>query len=203
MALSIRLSDLELLDAVRDFALDHAHPDVARFHDAMRDWGDDWCAVEASYLPAVDYLDAAIADAEPPARELLSLFARHRHALRWEQSYRREDGLVPQAMLDGYGFAEIIGMRGPFVSERIRAGIGLWGPGIDYPVHHHQAEEVYVPLAGAAEFVLGDDEPRVRQGGDVVYVPSQLPHGFRTGDRCLAVYYLWQAGDLRQRSTFE
>jgi len=203
MAVSIRLSDLELLDAVRDFALGHAHPDVARFHDSMRNWGDDWRAVDTSYLPAADYLDTAIADAEPPARDLLSLFARHRHALRWEQSYRREDGLVPQAMLDGYGFAEIIGKRGPFVSERIRAGIGLWGPGIEYPVHYHQAEEIYIALAGSAEFVLEDRAPQTRRGGDVVYVEPELPHGFRTTDRCLAVYYLWQAGDLRQTSTFE
>lgn len=203
MVVSVQLSDLELLDAVRDFALDHPHPDVTRFHDAMRNWGDDWRAVEASYLPAADYLDAAIAEAEPSAQRLLSPFSSHRYALRWEQSYRREDGLVPQAMLDGYGFAEVIGKRGPFVSERIRAGIGIWGPGIDYPLHHHQAEEIYIPLAGSAEFVLGDGEPQTRRGGDVVYVETELPHGFRTTDRCLVVYYLWQAGDLRQTSTFE
>ena len=202
MAVSIRLSDLELLDAVRDFALGHAHPDVVRFHDSLRLWGDDWRAIEASYLPAADFLDAAIDDAEPPARELLTLFARHRYALHWEQSYRREDRLVPQAMLDGYGFAEIIGNRGPFVSERIRAGIGIWGPNIDYPLHHHRAEEIYLPLAGSAEFKLGDSPAQTRGHGDVIYVEAELPHGFRSGARGLVVYYLWQAGDLRQTSTF-
>lgn len=203
MAVSVRFSDLELLDAVRDFALGHAHPDVARFHEAMRDWGEDWRAVDASYLPAAAYLDTALAGAEGRARELLSRFDRHRHVLRWEQSYRREDGLVPQAMLDGYGFAEIIGQRGPFISERIRAGIGIWGPAIDYPRHRHRAEEVYILLAGSAEFVLGDRAPETRLAGDAVYIEPDSPHGFRTTDRCLAVYYLWQAGDLRQASTFE
>jgi mannose-6-phosphate isomerase-like protein (cupin superfamily) len=202
MDLSVRLSDLELLEAVRAFALQNSHPDVARFHDSMRNWGDDWCAVTANYLPAADFLDAALEDAPRATRQLLSLFAQHRHELRWEQSYRREDGLVPGAMLDGYGFAEIIGKRGPFVSERIRAGIGIWGPGIDYPVHYHRAEEIYIPLSGAAEFTLGDDKPVTRGAGDVVYVEPGLRHGFRTTDRCLAVYYLWQAGDLRQTSTF-
>lgn len=200
--MSVRLSDLELLDAVRDFALQNPHPEVTRFHESMRDWGDDWLAVEPAWLPAADFLEPAIAEAGPATRALLTLFAHHRQALRWEQSYRREDRLVPQAMLDGYGFAEIIGKRGPFVSERIRAGIGIWGPAIDYPVHHHQAEEIYIPLSGTAEFRLGDRAPVTRRTGDVIYVESELPHGFRTTDRCLAVYYLWQAGDLRQTSTF-
>lgn len=202
MDLSVNLSDLELLEAVRDFALQNPHPEVARFHDAMRDWGDDWCAVAPSYLPAADFLDALLEDAPAESRELLELFACHRDELHWEQSYRREDGLVPEAMLDGYGFAEIIGKRGPFVSDRIRAGIGIWGPGIDYPVHYHRAEEIYIPLAGAAEFSLGDREPVTHGAGDVVYVEPELKHGFRTTDRCLAVYYLWQAGDLRQTSIF-
>lgn len=200
--MTVALSDLELLEAVRDFALRHPHPDIARFLAAMRDWGDDWIAVDACHLPAADLLGAAVAGAPPDARNLLTLFERHRRALRWEQSYRRQDGLVPQAMLDGYAFAEIIGKYGPFVSECIRAGIGIWGPGIDYPRHHHVAEEIYALLSGSAEFSLGESPPATRRAGDVVYVDSGRPHGFRTTDEILVVYYLWQAGDLRQTSTF-
>ncbi|HKJ51897.1 MAG TPA: dimethylsulfonioproprionate lyase family protein [Gammaproteobacteria bacterium] len=202
MDLSVRLSDLELLEAVRDFALGHPHPDVARFGDAMTHWGDDWRAVGAQYLPAAELLSAALADAAEETYDLLALFERHRRELRWEQSYRREDALVPEEMLDGYGFAEIIGQRGPFVSERIRAGIGVWGPGIVYPLHRHRAEEVYIPLAGTAEFVVGETAETTRTVGDVVHVDSGRAHGFRTTDRSLVVYYLWQAGDLRQTSTF-
>lgn len=203
MDLSVRLADLELLDAVRDFALGHPHPDVGRFREAMNHWGDDWRAVAAQYLPAADLLGEALADAPAETRDLLALFERHRRELHWEQSYRKEDALVPDEMLDGYGFAEIIGRRGPFVSERIRAGIGVWGPGILYPRHRHDAEEVYIPLAGAAEFVVGEAAETTRGAGDVVYVESGQPHGFRTTDRILVVYYLWQAGDLRAISTFD
>lgn len=200
--MSVTLAELELLEAVRDFALRHPHPDIARFAAAIRDWGDDWIAVDTCYLPAADLLGAAVNEAPPATRDLLILFERHRHSLRWEQSYRREDGLVPEAMLDGYAFAEIIGKRGPFVSERIRAGIGIWGPGIDYPRHRHGAEEIYALLAGSAEFRLGDSAPRTRRADEVVYVAAEIPHGFRTTDESLVVYYLWQAGDLRQTSIF-
>ena len=198
--MTVNLDDLEILDAIRRFALEHDHPAVAPFKDAMRDWGDDWISTGSDYHQAADFLDSAARLAE--SHELVARFALHKHRLRWEQSYTREDGLVPDAMLDGYAFAEIIGKHGPFVSTRIRAGLGVWGPGIDYPRHQHAAEEVYIPLAGAAEFSIGD-APAARQSvGDVVFVPSNTPHGFRTGDELLVVYYLWRAGDLRQKSSF-
>ena len=200
MNMTLRLQDLELLDAVRDFTLAHPHPDIARFKPAMRDWGDRWSAVEPAYLPAADTLSTA--QAYPGHDPLIDVFARHRRRLRWEQSYTREDSLVPETMLDGYAFTETLGQCGPFVSLRIRAGIGVWGPGIHYPRHHHRAEEIYLVLAGSAQFSIGDMPPSRRTIGDVVFVPSDTAHGFDTSDELLVVFYLWQAGDLRQQSTF-
>ena len=171
-----------------------------RFKPGMRDWGDSWRAAEPVYHPAADLLDAAAR--QPDSHELVARFALHKHRLRWEQSYRREDGLVPEAMLDGYAFNEVVGKFGPFVSERIRCGIGVWGPAIQYPRHHHQAEEIYLVLAGSAEFELGGGQAASRGVGEVVYVAPNQAHGFSTADDLLVVFYLWQAGDLRQRSSF-
>ena len=196
------MADLELLGAVRDFALRHSHPDIARFADAIRDWGDEWLAIDAEYLPAAEFLTPARKKASGANRELLETLERHRHDLRWEQSYRRQDGLVPDAMLDGYAFAEIIGTHGPFLSERVRAGIGIWGSAIEYPRHHHAAEEIYAIVCGTARFSIGDSTPVTRRTGDVVYVACEIPHGFCTTQDILVVYCLWQAGDLRQTSNF-
>ena len=201
MAVSVHFGDLELLDAVRDFTLRHEHPDIARFKSAMRDWGDDWRERPPRLLPAARLLPRFAA--ERGCHPLISSFAAAAERLHWEQSYRREDALVPEAMLDGYAFAEILGRRGPFVSERIRAGIGVWGPNIDYPRHHHRAEEIYLVLAGSADFTLGDNAPRSCSRDQVVFVASDTRHGFATRDEPLAVFYLWQAGDLRQQSSFE
>ena len=200
--MSVHIDDLELLDAVRDFALSHPHPVVQRFRNSMQNWGDDWISIESNYLPTADFLGAAIANTDQQTHALVETFERHKSRLHWEQSYKKEDGVVPDAMLEGYAFAEIIGKRGPFVSESIRAGIGVWGPDIVYPRHQHQAEEVYVVLAGAAEFKIGAAEETRCSAGDVVYVESNEPHGFRTTDQSLVIYYLWQAGDLRQTSSF-
>ena len=200
--MSVQIEDLELLDGVREFALAHPHPAVHRFRESMRDWGNDWIAVEPAHLPAANFLAGAIASANQQNRALLEIFERHKDRLRWEQSYRKEDGVVPDAMLEGYAFAEIIGEQGPFVSDRIRAGIGIWGPDIFYPRHQHQAEEIYIVLAGSAEFKIGPAEKTIYSTGEVIYVESDTPHGFRTGGQSLVLYYLWQAGDLRQTSSF-
>ena len=201
--MSVQIDDLELLDAVCEFALDHPHPEIGRFKASMRAWGKTWQEVTPAYLAAADILGTAGVSNETPASDLVATFERHKNRLRWEQSYKKEDGLVPDAMLAGYGFAEIIGQRGPFVSDRIRAGIGIWGPGIVYPSHQHEAEEIYVVLAGAAEFKLGSGVETRQSVGDVIFVESNMPHGFRTTDQSLVVYYLWQAGGLRQQSRFE
>jgi len=109
-------------------------------------------------------------------------------------------------MLAGYGFAEVVGLRGQFLSTRIRSGIGVWGPDIIYPPHHHRADETYVVLAGAAEFTVGEGagaSVSMRTAGDVVHVPSMTPHGFRTGEDPLVVLYMWQGAGLREKSSFD
>jgi mannose-6-phosphate isomerase-like protein (cupin superfamily) len=202
MDMSVQIEDLELLDAIQDFALSDPDPRVQKFSTSLREWGQDWIETTPAYLPAADFLADAISVSTVRGRQLLASFEQHKSRLRWEQSYRKQDGLVPQAMLDGYGFAEIIGQQGPFVSDRIRAGVGVWGPGIVYPRHQHLAEEVYIVLSGSAEFKVGDSAGLGRGAGEVVFVESNAMHGFRTTDQALVVYYLWQAGDLRQVSRF-
>ena len=127
---------------------------------------------------------------------------RARTSLRWEQCYTAADGVVGEDMLSNYGYAEIIGQQGPFVSTRMRAGIGVYGPRLRYPPHRHQAEEIYAVLAGSAFFSRGDDAPALRRPGDVLYHAPHMPHGLRTADEPLVLAYLWQNGDLREKPGF-
>lgn len=201
-----READQSLFDAVRAFVAGHGNPGVARFRAAMGDWGRDWTPVPPRHLPVSDSLPAALPLCGPETRDLVALFAEHRASRKWEQSYRREDGLVGEDMLAGYGFAEVVGKRGPFLSERIRSGIGVWGADIVYPPHRHGADEAYVVLAGSAEFTLGErgaGAPFLASVGEVVHVPSMTRHGFRTLGEPVVIFYLWQDGDLRETSSFD
>lgn len=191
-----------LKDAILAFVAGHAHPAIAPFKAAMAACGDEWCGGTVNVLPAASFLAPARATANAETRDLTELFERAKDRLHWEQSYTKADAVVGDDMLAGYGFVEVIGKRGPFVSDRVRSGIGVWGPGITYPAHRHQAEEVYVPLAGSARFDVDGRAPQIGRAGDAIDVPPMRVHGFTTTDEPLVVFYIWQAGDLREKSTF-
>ena len=197
--------DHRLLDAIQRFVAGHQHAAVQRFRDKVADWGRQWQPATPHDLPAVAWLSRALSHTQTETHALTALFEQEKSSRRWEQSYSKADGLVGQDMLAGYAFAEVIGKQGPFVSERVRAGLGIWAPNIVYPPHRHQAEEVYMVLAGSAEFLLGEGSAAVtsiHEAGEAVFVPSRQWHGFHTGRAPLVVLYIWQDGDLREKSAF-
>lgn len=198
-----RKADQRLLDAILGFVARNPDPDVQRFREDVVQWGSDWTGVEPHALPASDILVQTSDLAAPGTRDLLAAFVNERITRKWEQSYTKADGVVGDDMLSGYGFAEVIGTLGPFVSTRVRAGVGVWGPWIDYPAHRHQPEEVYVVLGGSAEFHIEGRATRLCRAGEAVHVTPLLTHGFRTLAEPLAVFYIWRSGDLREKSRFE
>ena len=154
-----RASDERLLAAILDFILTHRDPDVQRFADAAAHWGDTWRGVTYTRLRASDTLAQAAELAGSESVGLLETCVRARASLRWEQCYTSADGVVGEDMLSNYGYAEIIGRQGPFVSTRMRAGVGVYGACVSYPLHRHQAEEIYAVLAGSALFSGGTTHP--------------------------------------------
>lgn len=196
-------ADHRLLRATLAYVAAHTDPKLDRFREPMTNWGAEWTGLAPRHMVASDLTADALALAVPGSAEhdLLSLFVRERASRYWEQSYTAEDA-VEADMLAGYGYTEIVGKRGPFVSERIRAGVGVFAAGVDYPAHRHQAEEIYAVLAGSGTFRLGDAPPLRRTAGDVIHLTPQLVHGFTMGDEPLVIFYLWQGGDLREKSTF-
>ncbi len=198
-------SDRRILNATLEYVAKHPDKKMEIFRDNATNWGTGWLGVTPTYLAASDILETAFANSEPatPEHDLMNIFVSERTSRRWEQSYTKADKAVGDDMLANYGYAEIIGKQGPFVSEKIRSGVGVFGPGIDYPAHRHQAEEIYVILAGSAYFRVGEGaQPERREARDTIHIPSQLHHGFCTIDEPLVIFYLWQGGDLREKSTF-
>ena len=201
-ATSDRSTDLRLLRAIQEFVTKHPSPDVQRFHDGIANWGTEWRAVRPRHLNASDTLVGMPPAVQPELAALLDLFIRHRANLHWEQAYSALDAAVGNDMLSNYGYAEIIGKHGPFVSQRVRSGIALYGPGLTYPPHYHQAEEIYALLAGSAMCSLGDGPTIKRRAGDILYHAPHVAHGLQTTGESLVIFYLWQGGDLREKPSF-
>ena len=191
-----------LCAAILAFVDQCAAPEMDRFRDNITNWGSTRCEVARAHLAAADFLEPALASATTETRALLKALVDERDAVLWEQSYKAADGLVGDDMLSRYGFVEVIGGRGPYISSAVRAGVGVFGPRVNYPTHRHPAEEIYLVLAGSGVFEIGAAPARTVNAGELVHVISDTPHGLHTEDTALVVFYLWQNGPLRQTSTF-
>lgn len=90
---------------------------------------------------------------------------------------------------------ELIGPGGVVQSETVRLGLYGMVPGAEYGIRTHPAEEIYVMLAGCADWKRGTDPYLVHQPGERSYHPSMLEHANRTGEQAFMSIYVWR-GDI-------
>ena len=121
-----------------------------------------------------------------------------RRDFHWGQTYTSAD--FGKEFIDNYGWLEVFGTRGHFDNDTVAGGFLILGPGIDYPDHHHVAEEIYIPLTGGTDWRMGDGAFG-RAAGEVIHHASNVNHAMRTGEEPLLALYLWRGGPLAARST--
>lgn len=192
-------SGAPVLAALRRFAAGLDHPALAAF---LRDWPAAPVpsrTLDPRGLPVLRWLDQALAAVAPRGREVGQALAAASARLAWAQTYSTND--LGARFLDRYGWTELLGQRGPVASDRLAVGLLILGPETEYPRHRHEAEELYLPLAGAAEWLRGDEGWARQPPGAIIHHPAWMPHGMRTGREPLLAAYLWRAGDLSQRPT--
>jgi hypothetical protein len=149
-------------------------------------------------LPVLSYLPAVVKAADKKTEPLVVMLAALAHHIAWGQTYSVQD--FGPGFLEKYGWTELIGLRGPIASDRVACGFLLLGPHIEYPRHHHEAEEVYLPLTHRTLWQLGDQDWTCRTPGRPVYHEPWEPHAMRTDAVPLLALYLWRGGDLAQKS---
>lgn len=154
--------------------------------------------VAPAVLPVCGVLGEAAAGAPARFAALVAGLRDGAVALRWGQTYGAGD--FGADFLRGYGWTELIGLRGPIASEAVAVGLLLLGPGVDYPPHAHEAEEVYLPLSGTALWMRGDAPHAPVAPGVAIRHPSWMPHAMRTGAEPLVAAYVWREGDLAAKS---
>ena len=101
-------------------------------------------------LPVLRWLDVAPRFTAAATRAFVQALVDVAPSLAWAQTYSADD--FGSVFLERYGWTELIGLRGPVASTQIAAGILLLGPETKYPLHSHEAEELYVPVAGTAQW---------------------------------------------------
>jgi hypothetical protein len=155
----------------------------------------------ARSLPVVSALDGIERFAAPKTRALARAVAALASDLDWRQTYTSAD--FGERFLQNYGWSEWIGRRGAFESDAIACGVLLLGPETEYPAHSHEAEELYLPLAGRAWWRLAGSDWRLRPPGTWIHHPSWTTHAMRTEAEPLLAAYVWRAGDLTAKSRID
>jgi dimethylpropiothetin dethiomethylase len=149
---------------------------------------------EPQRLPVTAHLRRAL---DLGSRGLLSRLsdsvARVADNLSWEYGYER----VPRHLTGRYGYCEVVGPRGPVVTDRLVLGLVLLAPHTTYPQHHHRdIEESYVSIAGD----WSENDAAVHAPGSLILNVAAHEHRITTGaaEPCLLAYaWLGSAERLR------
>jgi uncharacterized RmlC-like cupin family protein len=164
----------------------------------------DWPHLPATRPTQVGRLPVCrwLASLEPLAalatRALVRDFVAAADILEWRQTYSAVD-FGPE-FLERYGWTELVGLRGPIGSEKVACGFLMLAPETEYPAHTHEAEEIYLPLAGEALWMHGEASFVARAPGEMIEHSSWMPHATRTRENPLLALYVWRGGDLAAKS---
>lgn len=90
---------------------------------------------------------------------------------------------------------ELLGPGGLAKSNKVRLGLYGMLPNAEYGLRIHPAEEIYVMLAGEADWMRGEAGYQTHGCGERSYHPSMMPHATRTGSKAFMSIYIW-AGDI-------
>jgi len=154
-------------------------------------------AMTASELPIVSMLG----DLGPTAPETSSLVAevlRSAAAQAWRQPYDAEDFGADFTARSGW-FA-IADRDGPLVMTEGLVEIMLLDANLEYPVHSHAPEELYLVLAGEVWWEAEGDpaSPAWRRAGDVIHHPPHRCHALTAGEMPTLLLALWCGGGFEK-----
>jgi len=143
-----------------------------------------------------------LAELRAAAPDFSALFieqlARRATSLSWRRTYRPDE--VSERFMQGYAYCELLGLSGAVPSERLACGVLLLASNLIYGSHVHEAEEIYVPLAGESSWQRDAGAWVERAPGEVIHHLSHQPHSMQTHRSGLCALYLWRSADLAQKA---
>ena len=117
-------------------------------------------------------------------------FADYISRLSAQVQWHRASRGVPEFFEGGYSFSEIIGDTGLVPSKKIRMGLFLQNPNVDYPSHAHEAEEYYLILSGQGSWQIGNSWYDAIPGSIFHHHPEDS-HRMITKSEPLLAIWIW------------
>lgn len=151
-------------------------------------------AYQKQSQPAARYVDQALADALTCPSDLRGLLSRFAAQAKWQitETYR---GHFEDHFFEQEAWSELIGPSGLIVSEEIRIGLLIMGPGLVYPAHHHPATEWYHVLSGTGQWAQGNQPALPRTPPATLFHQPNEPHAMTTHHEAVLALWNW-VGDL-------
>ncbi|MDD9923904.1 MAG: dimethylsulfonioproprionate lyase family protein [Boseongicola sp.] len=110
----------------------------------------------------------------------------------WRETYKETD--IGADFMDRFACYCLIGSGGAFDSQQAWAWLVYMPPNLYYPHHHHPGEEIYLVVAGQAEFYSDGDDPAILSSGAVRQHKSNQPHAMQTFDDPVMAMVMWRNG---------
>ncbi|MEM9277050.1 MAG: dimethylsulfonioproprionate lyase family protein [Pseudomonadota bacterium] len=167
------------------------HPDMVEFCPFPNDVN--WRTVEPHFLPPARLMaqDASLETDE--FEELRDALIAAGDDARWRETYKHTN--IGDEFLSKFGCYELFGWDGHFECRSTR-GFLVYSPGgLYYPWHHHPAEEMYMIIAGEAEFATEGNAPKMLRPGDTVFHFENQSHNMQTHEKGVLAWVQWR-GEL-------
>ena len=117
-------------------------------------------------------------------------FAEHIYRLSEQVQWHQASRGIPEIFEGGYFYSLIIGDSGLFQSKKIRMGLFLQNPNVDYPSHAHEAEEYYLILSGHGSWQIGNNWYDAIPGSICHHQPG-ASHRMITKSEPLLAIWIW------------
>ena len=110
--------------------------------------------------------------------------------VKWENGYSEKD--VNNNFLNNYGFFELIGPTGHFKTSEMALYVNYLDKNTLYPLHNHEAEELYFIISGEAKFENNNEDYEILTSNKIRFHKSFEPHAITTDNKQLLSFVVWK-----------
>ena len=111
-------------------------------------------------------------------------------SLDWYKVLKGAD--LDKNLINGLFAAQLYGPRGLIISEKFYLGLFLITPKVFYPLHQHEALELYYICSGNLIISHGiNKDPNNFESGDFSLTPSNQIHSLKTTSKPCLLSYFW------------
>ena len=108
----------------------------------------------------------------------------------WESGYSENE--VNKEFLSKYGFFELIGPTGHFLTSEMALWVNFLDKNSYYPPHNHEAEELYFVVSGEAKFESESEKPKILKSRDIRFHKSYEAHRITTTNKNILSFVIWK-----------